>query len=200
MDRYFLDTEFIDDGKTIDVISIGLVCSDGRELYLQSCDCDPSKASQWVTDNVLGHLSLCSHAYTGANTSVYSNLYFHRTRGQCTFSDGIVTIGAHADCYWRTRQQLKREVSIFFNSSDGFELWGWCAGYDFVAFCQLFGTMMDLPQGWPHYIRDLQYILDERGMKDEDLPQQEEGLHNALEDAKHIKKLWDYIVRGDAWQ
>ncbi len=30
--RYFLDTEFYEDGKTIDLISIGIVAEDGREL------------------------------------------------------------------------------------------------------------------------------------------------------------------------
>jgi hypothetical protein len=29
--RYWLDTEFIEDGKTIDLISIGIVAEDGRE-------------------------------------------------------------------------------------------------------------------------------------------------------------------------
>src|SRR4051794_9731980 len=31
--RYFYDTEFIEDGSTIDLISIGLVADDGREYY-----------------------------------------------------------------------------------------------------------------------------------------------------------------------
>jgi hypothetical protein len=60
--------------------------------------------------------------------------------------------------------------------------------------------MMDLPKGWPHYIKDFQYILDERGISDDELPAQEEGLHNALADAHHLKRLWGYIMRNDAWQ
>ncbi len=72
--------------------------------------------------------------------------------------------------------------------------------YDYVAFCQLFGTMMDLPAGYPHYIRDLQYVLDVLGIADEALPPQEEGTHNALEDARHIGKLWGYLICHDAWQ
>ncbi len=38
--RYWYDTEFIEDGKTIDLISIGIVAEDGRELYLQSVEFD----------------------------------------------------------------------------------------------------------------------------------------------------------------
>jgi hypothetical protein len=45
---YWLDTEFIEDGVTIDLISIGIVAEDGRELYLLNWECDYSKASDWV--------------------------------------------------------------------------------------------------------------------------------------------------------
>ena len=45
--RYYLDTEFIEDGKTIDLISIGLVSEDGREYYAINYNCDFSKASEW---------------------------------------------------------------------------------------------------------------------------------------------------------
>jgi hypothetical protein len=54
--RYFLDTEFIEDGTTIDLISIGVVCDDGREFYAEAADVDWSKADQWVLDNVKPHL------------------------------------------------------------------------------------------------------------------------------------------------
>jgi hypothetical protein len=90
------------------------------------------------------------------------------------------------------------EVRQFLNPegvSDGFELWGWCAGYDWVAWCQLFGTMMDLPVGWPHYIRDIQYVLDERGLADAVLPPQSEQAHNALADARYIQQLWQFLHR-----
>jgi len=55
--KYFIDTEFIEDGKTIDLISIGIVREDGRTLYLESSEVDWSKASQWVLDNVKPHLT-----------------------------------------------------------------------------------------------------------------------------------------------
>ena len=34
--KYFFDTEFYEDGKTIDLISIGIVAEDGREFYAVS--------------------------------------------------------------------------------------------------------------------------------------------------------------------
>lgn len=54
--RYFFDTEFIEDGKTIDLMSIGIVAEDGREYYAESSECDLSKADEWVKKNVVAHL------------------------------------------------------------------------------------------------------------------------------------------------
>ena len=44
---YFYDTEFIEDGQTIDLVSIGIVASDGREYYAVSTDADLSRANPW---------------------------------------------------------------------------------------------------------------------------------------------------------
>lgn len=34
------------------------------------------------------------------------------------------------------------------------------ADYDWVVLCQLYGTMMDLPKGWPMYCRDVKQLCD----------------------------------------
>ena len=62
--RYFLDTEFIEDGRTIDLLSIGVVCQDGREFYAESSEADLNKANEWVRMNVIPHLE-------GPSTSRY---------------------------------------------------------------------------------------------------------------------------------
>jgi 3'-5' exoribonuclease-like protein len=54
--NYYFDTEFLDDGKTIDLISIGIVCEDGREYYAVSLDFDPSRATEWLKTRVLAHI------------------------------------------------------------------------------------------------------------------------------------------------
>lgn len=54
--RYFYDTEFIEDGKTIDLVSIGVVAEDDREFYAVSTDFDASKANSWVKTHVLNQL------------------------------------------------------------------------------------------------------------------------------------------------
>ncbi len=150
---------------------------------MQSVEYDETKASDWVKENVLHNLPLCPCCGHQVN---------HWEVGKCRSKW----------CMWRTREQIKQEILTFMDVEEYGkpELYGWCAGYDWVAFCQIFGTMMDLPEGYPHYMKDLQQILDDRGISDEELPKQEEGLHNALADAQHLKRLWGYIVRNDCWQ
>jgi hypothetical protein len=54
--KYFIDTEFIDDGKTIDLVSIGIVTENGDTYYAESNEYDASKADDWVVENVLTKL------------------------------------------------------------------------------------------------------------------------------------------------
>ena len=54
--RYFYDCEFIEDGRTIDLVSIGAVDESGREFYAVSTEFDPSRAITWVRRNVLDKL------------------------------------------------------------------------------------------------------------------------------------------------
>lgn len=53
---YWFDTEFHDDGRHVELISIGVVAADGREYYAVSADYDPSKASEWLRAHVLPQL------------------------------------------------------------------------------------------------------------------------------------------------
>jgi hypothetical protein len=53
---YLYDTEFIEDGRTIDLVSIGVVDLTGREFYAVSTEFDPQRAGPWVRDHVLAKL------------------------------------------------------------------------------------------------------------------------------------------------
>jgi hypothetical protein len=198
--RYWLDTEFIDDGKTIDLISIGIVAENGSELYLQSCEFDHRKASEWVKENVLAHLVMCRHTehyrrHEVAGLYRTDRAYHAKFGGQC--SHPAYGPNGYAVCPWRTREQIKSELIAFFDPEKYGkpEIWGWCSGYDWVAFCQLFGAMMELPADYPHYMCDIQQVLDTKGITDDQLPKQQGQAHDALEDAQHIKTIWRWLQR-----
>jgi hypothetical protein len=137
--KVWFDTEFIEYGKTIDLISIGLVREDGKTFYAECEEADKSRASEWVMANILPHL-------TG---------------------------------YVSPRSAIAESIKKF--AGDIPKFWGYYADYDWVALCQLYGTMMNLPDGWPMYCRDIKQLCDELG--NPKLPKQTSTEHNALNDA-----------------
>ncbi|MGH3941350.1 MAG: polyadenylate-specific 3'-exoribonuclease AS [Pseudonocardiaceae bacterium] len=54
--RFFYDCEFIEDGNTIELISIGMVDERGREYYAVSTEFHPERAGEWVRSHVLPKL------------------------------------------------------------------------------------------------------------------------------------------------
>jgi len=58
--KIFFDTEFIEDGHTIDLISIGMVKEDENGaasfFYAENSECDLNRADPWVKENVIPHL------------------------------------------------------------------------------------------------------------------------------------------------
>jgi hypothetical protein len=153
MARIWFDTEFIEDGKTIDLLSIGMVREDGACLYMENSEADRSKASTWVRDNVLPHLD--------------DKLLF-------------------------TRKKIADAVRLFAGEKP--EFWAFYADYDWVVLCQLYGTMMNLPKGWPMFCLDvvqLQY-LSETPMIFAEQPFE----HNALADAWWARKAWAELTKS----
>ena len=157
MNRIFLDTEFMEDGKTIDLISIGLCDQNGNKVfYVENSEVDLSKANDFVKANVIPHL-----------------------------------IGEAM-----TRKEIAEATLKWVNAGSGKpEFWGYYADYDWVVLCQLFGTMMDLPKGWPMYCQDLKQFAKSLGNpdlkqvgRDPNSPE-----HNALSDALWNAKAWNFL-------
>lgn len=80
---------------------------------------------------------------------------------------------------------------LAFVGTDKPELWAYYADYDWVVLCQLFGTMMDLPNGWPMYCRDVKQLCDELG--NPKLPEQGKSEHHALADARWTRQAWAFL-------
>jgi hypothetical protein len=92
-----------------------------------------------------------------------------------------------------TNMRIASELRDFIGDSKP-EFWGYYADYDWVVTVQLFGTMMDLPKGWPMWCMDLKqwcYMLG-----DPKLPEQGKGEHNALADALWNKTAYEFLQGG----
>lgn len=72
------------------------------------------------------------------------------------------------------------------------EFWAYYADYDWVVFCWLFGSMIDLPTGWPMFCMDLKQEVYKMG--NPELPPQDTTEHNALHDAKWLRLAYDYVA------
>jgi hypothetical protein len=131
--RYFYDTEFIEDGRTIELISIGVAAEDGREYYAVSTEFDPERAGPWVRANVLPKLPPPA-----------SQLWRSRRRIREDLEEFFGLNSGKAD-------------------PEPIELWAWVAAYDHVALCQLWGPMPDLPRAIPRFTRELRQLWEDRG-------------------------------------
>ena len=223
--KYFLDTEFLEGTQkklfgetkpTIDLISIGIVCEDGREYYAISKDFNLKEAwnrwqqrtgegdrnniepkEYWIRENVLK--PIWEELYTlqykescklGAKTSLLLNK-FEKENNLSPNSTNHVKFTYEnfkklINKYGKTNKQIAEEIVQFVdarwieegNVSKGFmypggtsieevkttnvQFYGYYCDYDWVAFCWLFGKMIDLPKHFPMYCVDLKQMLDVR--------------------------------------
>lgn len=182
--RYFYDTEFLEDGKTIELISIGIVCEDGREYYAVAKDAPWKRINRhdWLSRNVLPTLP----RYFGDARNAYRS---RRNPMALDFGSPLM----------RPKATIAREVADFVlppramgSKAPDVELWADYSAYDHVVLCQLWGTMMDLPSGMPMWTHDLEQLWEASGRPER--PEQATGQHNALEDARWNRKLFQACV------
>src|SRR5262245_63093782 len=131
--RYFYDCEFIEDGRIIDLGSIGVVDEHGREYYAISAEFDDRPALPWVRRNVLDRLP-----------SPGDPAWRSRARIRAELGEFLLA---------PLRERPGEEM----------ELWAWYAAYDHVVLAQLWGRMPDLPREIPRFTKDLRQRWDDRG-------------------------------------
>lgn len=176
MTKIFYDCEFLETGRTIDLISIGMVSEDGRELYAVNRDMPVKQIAKhdWLMANVVPSLPrLHGDARLGAGRRNPLALDWHHP--------DIKPIGAIAD-----------EVRDFVLATPDVELWAFYGAYDHVALCQLWGRMIDLPEGVPMWTNDIRQEALRLG--DPEIPKQEAGEHNALADARHNRLMSEFLI------
>ena len=151
--KVFFDTEFIDTGFEIDLISIGLIREDEETLYLVSSEYNHHTKDQWVRDNVLIHIPTTADKYP--------------------------------------RDHIAEMIKNFLADVEKPEFWAYYADYDWVALCQLYGRMLDIPSNWPKYCRDLKQLADDLNLR---LPPKPAVEHHALADARWVKDSFDFCI------
>ena len=169
------DTEFLEDGKTIALISIGMVRDDGAEYYAVN-----EAASKWrLRRRIRKHPWLMANVVPSLPKAHGDwNLYMPR-RWLFNYSDPCV----------KPLHVIAREVRGFVLERPQPELWADHGAYDHVRLAQLFGPMIDLPAGFPMWTHELRQEAERSG--NPDLPRLSGatsgmGEHNALHDAREV--------------
>jgi hypothetical protein len=195
--RIFYDLEFLEDGRTLDLISIGMVREDGRELYavndqLLRPAIHPAPGSlyervtkrDWLMRNVVPHLPLKPR-----NKSELT----HKT--QSPTGPAFFSLDPEHPAVL-PRRLIRAQVRDFIlGGGPDVELWAWYGAFDHVGLAWLWGPMIDLPEGVPMFtndIRTLALLAGPGAMATE--PKQEEGEHNALADARHNETRWEHYM------
>jgi hypothetical protein len=214
--KFFLDTEFIEGIRKplfsrrrhfIDLISIGIVAENGKSYSAICSEYDYSKASRWVKSNVI--IPLYQDTVHGDQRHIYNfydfHLFFGKKKKQIV-EEIKEFVYSQVNVQWKWNAINQKVPEKVFDPIDFYAYFG---DYDWVAMCGLFGTMMDLPMGFPMYCRDLKQMLDETAnnlseklveedayfetkllyLKEHALYPKQENEHNALDDAK-----WNYLL------
>lgn len=176
--RWYLDTEFLEDGKTIELISIALVNKPGTvEYYAGNAECELSRvmADEWLRQHVVPHLPPFERGPEG--------------------DEGT---------FWKPKAEIGHDLLRLFGMvagkfNDTPEIWADHASYDWVALCQIYGRMIDLPRGMPMFCMDLMQDLRQQGIRRPDLPKQDpKTVHDALADACWLRRAHRY-AQGLNW-
>lgn len=183
MTIFCYDTEFLEDGKTIDLISIGIVCEDGREYYAinSDADWDRIRKDDWLMDNVVRHLPTHSTGEVkkrqgfGATGWSWGGIDMRSTLVKPKWvianevRDFIV-----GDLAARDEAVSEEELPV---------LWAYYGAYDHVALCQLWGRMIKHPRFMPMYSHDLMQEMRRLGVGNTAVPKPNTA-HDALADAR----------------
>lgn len=185
--RYWYDTEFLEDGRLIDLISIGIVCEDGREYYAVAADAPWSRIGHhaWLCEHVVPFLPLETHPRPAA------------------MGDGMHFIVDRRSDAVKPERQIAQEVAQFLSAPEGdrVELWTYYGAYDHVVLNQLWGPMIQHPEHLPMYSNDLMQEVRRLGVDTAHLPRQAAGRHHALADARHNRVMWEWLrdYRPEDW-
>lgn len=178
------DLEFLEDGRTIELISIGMVCDDGREYYAVNSEMPVDRIlnHQWLKANVWPHLPLRGYKPAPQMNALQQ-------------SDGSLDLH---DTRVRPKRVIANEVRDFIQATPDVELWANYGAYDHVALAQLWGQMIHLPEGIPMFTHDIQQERARLSIPYDALPQQQAGEHHALADARHNQTVRRWLAEQEA--
>ncbi|WP_060907099.1 3'-5' exoribonuclease domain-containing protein [Streptomyces scabiei] len=190
MTDLFYDLEFLEDGRTIELISIGMVCDDGREYYAVNA----ALAARWGKGRRLRR-RVQKHAWLMENVVPH----LPKPHGDWNVHMPQSWLFNYHDPAVKPREKIADEVMDFIRAAGpDVQLWANYGAYDHVCLAQLWGRMIALPEGVPMFTCDIQQERARLGLRWDELPKQEGGEHNALADARHNQLVRRWLAEQEA--
>lgn len=189
--KYYFDTEFIEGFRKplfgrkthfIELISIGIVCEDGRTYSAISKEYNYKEANSWVREHVIA--PLYQETVPNVEAEIFSVRDFHKHFGKSlhTIAEEIVDFVSGG---------------VIVLPAETHEFYAYYADYDWVLLCSLFGRMVDLPKGFPMYCKDLKQTIDDNKWITKVWVganvSKNEKEHDALADAMWVKNFCEAI-------
>lgn len=191
MTIYAYDTEFLEDGRNIHLISIGIVAEDGREYYAVDADLPAGRIvqNQWLMDNVWPHLPLDGYDFTEITRDGETSRIVHDPGTLDRTSEFVKP-------RWVIRNEVRAFLTRDVSDANPAQLWADYGAYDHVLLAQLYGRMIDLPEGIPMHTNDVQTLLALK-LAEGEPPAQVGTSHNALDDARTVMRLLKFLGAVD---
>lgn len=183
MTIYCYDTEFLEDGTTIDLISIGIVCEDGREYYAVNVDCDFARVrnDDWLWANVVPHLPTTKTDWDDPNNGRWATCL--DLRNAAVKPKWVIANEVREFIVGGIKPVGEHNGIPAYDAASMPELWAYYGAYDHVALAQLWGRMIDHPHLMPMFTHDLMQLISP--LHSFELPGRGGGdLHDALADAR----------------
>ncbi|MFI1485800.1 3'-5' exoribonuclease domain-containing protein [Streptomyces sp. NPDC020747] len=180
------DWEFLENGRTIVPISIGMVADDGRTYYAVNRLLASRSPRGWLLRR-----RIRKHAWLMEN--VVPNL--PQPHGDWRLHMPKSWLFNYLDPAVKPIERIADEVAEFIRASGpDVQLWANYGAYDHVCLAQLWGPMIALPDGLPMFTHDIQQERSRLGIGWADLPEQESGEHDALADARHNQTVRRWLA------
>ena len=204
--KVFFDTEFTGLHQNTTLISIGLVSERGDTFYAEFSDYDKAQCDEWINTNVISKLKFSVPKYG-------EDEFFIWTGGE----DAVKKVELRGNT-----QQIAQYLYDWFQDILGgplswvdygegicppeitdpsIELWSDCLAYDFVLFNQLWEHAFNIPKCIYYIPFDICTLFKVVNV-DPDIDREafvgcssKNNKHNALWDAKIIKKCHDKLIR-----
>lgn len=157
---------------SIELISIGLVDNEGKEYYAINKDFKRSRCNDWVKENVLTKLPERLiiednwwdryHGIEPEDSEMYTPNPVYKSiaeikQGIMEFVNPTSGEGTLNNKAWNDHLNKYKVVAT---ENRPIQFKAYYADYDWILFCTIFGTMDQLPAGFPMYCIDIKQEMD----------------------------------------